>query len=306
MNQQIEPLRVDFYNRDDTDVVVESTFNRGSDIISDATQYTGTVEHMRVDLQNLVLDPNPAYEILILNDEGDKAGNRFPGLPHYVNIFKVPGMINEVKDFDRFIYTTFHKSALPLDLGDIMLGETDEHFVKNITQDIYDECYATGLFKVYFNVALKAMFPEFTTTREFLYRGKTYFEMDTTPGKFRQRRDTLPSLLKATEIRVMSSLPTTKYKVYSQAQNQIVDEGILSTLSINEQVTNIINKTNTVYIPNVYRYFSFNVAAPINSFSIQVKIYYLDGTSRVLTMPPGGYFSITLRFSPKSDGVIEK
>lgn len=293
---------IDFYNNTDTDVLASSDYQSVTPIVEDASEYYGVVEYARVDMANMVLDPAPLYEILILNDEGGKIGNTTPAMPNFVNIFRFPGALSDVFQMQEWFYDVFHKKALPHSLGDINMT-TDGYFQRKVTQQEYDESYVSGLFKVYFNTPLKELLPQFITTEVFYHEGKAYWGFNSSSTNNQnelQRKDTLPQLLKAVSIRIYSTLPTTPYEVQNQAVNTLMKENILTTIALNPQTTDILNKTLKSYEPPVFRYFTMTSNSPISSYSVWLKIYYSTGQSVMHTLKPGEYYNLQLCWIPRN------
>lgn len=306
MSLNIERLNVDFYNDRDVDVLAATTFNSPTPLLYNASQYTATVEFSSIDLSNLVIDATPDYEFMILNDEGDKVVNRFPDLPHYINYFKFEGQLKDVMELDQWFYNIFHKKALPLSLGTLAL-ESNGFFRRIVSQAEYDESFGNGLFKVYVNKNLRRLLPELVSELDTeMMNGKTWWALQDAVGDRKQSKDTLAQLLKATSIRFYSSLPTNDYLVYNQALGVIIPETILSTVAINNQTTDILNKSSLRYQPNVYRHFSLVNSEPIQSFRIWAKIYYANGSSLMHTLQPGDYMNLQIAFHPKPQQLTEE
>ena len=299
----IERLNVDYYNSTGSDQIASTTYLSSEPIVEVASDYEAIVEFASIDISNLVLDMAPDYAFLILNDEGDKPGNRFPGYPQYANVVKYSGMLRDVDDLDVWFYDVLNKKPLPASLGQLNVT-SDGYFRRQVSQQEYTDYFATGVFKVYVNTSLKLLMPELISPGETMWHeGKEWFMLSSGVGDTTQKLDTLHRLLKATSIRLFSTLPTRHYQVQNQGTGQIIKENILTTIAINDQTTNILNKSSKRYEPNVYRRISLVNEEPIRNFSISVIVYYANGNSMLHTLRPGDYMNLQLAFIPKSSSI---
>ena len=297
----IERLNVDFYNSTGRDLVASTTYNTSEPIVERASDYEAIVEFASIDISNLVLDMAPDYAFLILNDEGDKVGNRFPGYPNYANVVNYSGQLRDVDDLDVWFYDVLNKKPFPASLGTLSVT-SDGYFRRQLGTPDYDDYFATGVFKVYVNTTLKQLIPELISAGETMWHeGKEWFMLSSGVGDTTQKLDTLHRLLKATSIRLFSTLPTRHYQVQNQSTGEIIKEHILTTIAINDQTTNILNKSSKRYEPNVYRRISLVNDEQIRNFSISVYVYYANGNSMLHTLRPGDYMNLQLAFIPKGN-----
>lgn len=298
-DRKIERLVADLYNDGNMDMLASTTFNVPDPILDRCDAYEAIVEFSSIDLTNLVLDVDPDYSILILNDEGGKAGNRFPLLPDYVNEFKFQGPLNEVHDLSDWFYEIMHKKTLPESLGNLTITP-DGYFRRTVTQAEYDDSFGNGLFKIYVNDGLRRVLPELIQSSDTMSRaGKIYWHLDSSVQDTTQKTDTLAQLLKADSIRFYSTMPTNPYWVQSKAMGQLVRENILTTMAINNETTNILHKTSKRYEPNVYRRFSMVNSQELRDFRVWALIHYTHGRTVMHTLAPGDYMHVALTFMPR-------
>lgn len=90
---------------------------------------------------------------------------------------------------------------------------------------------------------------------------------------------------------------TTPHQIFSKDLGSIVERSILSSILINAETTNIVTKTNIIYLPNINRDVTFDDNRPIRDFTISCFVVYADGTRTLLTLAPRDYFGLTLAFA---------
>ena len=293
---QIQRILVDYYNNTPGTVLAESQYNSSEPIVEVANAHTIVVESAEVNLSNMVLDPKPDYEIIIdcFLKNGIPAGMVY-GFNHY----RFDGPLTTVSELMNWIYNILLKKALPYSLGVIGIN-ADELFERRVTAEQYAESYESGNFKVYFNQGLRDIFPQFVTGESIQSQGKLWytFRSDPTVSAEVQTRRTVSRLMKAVSIRFYSTLPTTQFKVHSVNVNEIIRENILTTIVLNSETYDVVNKHNMIYVPSQFRHITLQNGAPVTNFSISVKIYYKTGGYMMHTLAPGDYFNLNLAFIP--------
>lgn len=297
MNQsyEIKRVTVDMYNPGDQDMLAEATYNALIPVVDNAQEYTAIVEYATVDLSSMVLNPNPGFTVLIFNN--DKSG-RFPNLPELNNFFTLDTPIREVEEVIMWLYNIMHKKALPYDLGNFEVDD-EGYFTFRLPDPI---AYTSGDIEVYFNSRLKEIFPEFLTDEVVYSNGNAYWKLRAIgvidPAQ-KQKKYTLSRLMTAASIRFYTDMQSTPHMVHNPALNTITQEKIFTTIALNNETFDVLNKYNMVYSPTQYRHVTMTNDQPIQNFKLWIKIYYKGGYYQFHTMKPGDYSVINVAFHPR-------
>ena len=295
MNKDIQRLIVDFYNNTPTDVIAQMQYNTSEPIVDVANAYTLVIESAEINLGNMPLDLEPNFTILIMCNLKD--AETPAGMIYGPNYYTFPGVLRTVQELMDWFYGIFHKEALPYNLGSLGI-DSDGYFTRMITQAVYDASYSVDQFEVYFNTALWNLLPEFSLAQPIEAQDQLFYRFQPFVGTTKQEQHTLSRLLKARSIRFSSTLPTPKYRVNSTELSTIVKAPILTSIAINSESYDVLNKHNMVYIPNVFRHITLQNSSPIETFTLWVMIYYAGGKQVMHSLKPGDYFNLHLAFIP--------
>lgn len=288
---------VDFYNSTDQDILAESTYESTTEIIPSAQDYFVTVESGTVDLSSMVLNPDPNFKILIFNN--DKTG-KYPNLPEINNFFSFNEHVRNVEDVLLWLSNITHEKALPADLGHFDV-DSEGYFTFSPSGD---SAISSGDIVVFFNTRLKEILPQFLDNTNITVNGDLYylFNMDGASGTtVKQSRYTLSRLMTATLVRFYTDLPITPHLVFGSVLGTATRENILTTITLNNETFDVLNKYNAVYTPQNFHLVTMTNGQPIEKFRVWIKIYYKGGRYVFHTLKPGDYLLINVAFLPRGE-----
>lgn len=295
-DHQIKRFVANFKNTTSQDTLAEAVQKHSVPFLEDATKYKAIVESCTLDLSGMVLNSNPDFKILIMNN--DKTG-KYPGLPLPDNIFTLNTEIREVEEVLSWLYYVFHKTALPDDLGHFDLTE-DGLFTFTLKDD---SPYRSGDIAVYFNDNLYNILSEFCDDGTARINGIQWYKLDdqqTTTAKT-QRRYTLSRLLSAVSIYFFTDLPVTPTLITNTELGTATPERIIASLTLNRETFDIVNKYSMVYSPTQFKPVTMSTPTSVQDFKVWIKIHYKNDRYIFHVMKPGDYSILNIAFTPREE-----
>ena len=295
MNDNIR-LLVDRTNKSDQDVMAELVVDNSIPILEEMSNYELIVEKLEVPTNKLPLNifETPLQMVLFVDKDPKPAL-----LQKYSNVFDLPNKLyinpDEIIEEINWI---INKHTYDYPLGNFQYDEDKKKFkfvVKN-------ENNSTNIW-ILFDSRLKNMLDHFSYDSFFLSLNNVQFHKFNQPSVLNtevfQKYDTRSRFYQFKSVRVLSTLPTTKFRVYNQNLNSMVATNILTEIIIDSSNYNE-NQDNVIYIPNAFKNNSLTGTGPIQNFDISFLIHYSNGKDYMLTVSPSSYISICLNFVLKN------
>lgn len=299
MSYQIRRNRVPCYNNTPQLMVAERQFNVRWPILDSPSDYTAVIESASIDLAQAVLDPSPAYEIMIFCElkEPDPVPE---GLVYGPNYFKFQGPLRTVNQFMKWLQDTLIKVPQPYNLGLFQLDPQD-FFTYDIQPTDYANAFTSGNFRVYFNSQLAPIMDGFVNLQgePLAAGGQLFYLMTTQSGHSTSTIDTLFRLNKIESFLFMTTLPITGTEVLDLELNDAREMKILGTVEMNSLTYNLRTKTDWKYSPDVLRHYTMNQTDTIQGYSIRVLIQYNNGAFMAHYLNPGERFIANIAFYPR-------
>ena len=310
--EKIHRVTVDHLNTTNGTELAEFRYqNKFKNIIDQPATYNVYPDTSQIDLYNMPLDLHPLYQIcLFVNDK--TLVNDATGLKYGPNFFAMADTeyspMQTIFDFvDWLFYVTAKQTATPIINFDLDL---ETHiFNYTITPDEYKTYFTLNgkdlALQMYFNIDFQKIFPNFLNLKEpttLANSSELWFPFNlsvapTTTTTVSEKSSTISNILKAKRLEFESTMGTTPHQIFSKDLGSIIERSILSSILINAETTNIVTKTNIIYLPNINRDVTFDDNRPIRDFTISCYVVYADGTRTLLTLAPRDYFGLTLAFA---------
>lgn len=298
MSSEIHRKRIPLYN--DTPRLIECVRNYTTRIpaLENPSDYTVVVESAVVDLSQAPIDPAPQYEVMIFCDIKDP--DPIPaGLVFGPNYFKLPGPLDTIEQFLKWLQDTLLKAPQPYNLGLFELNG-DDFFRYSLTPTDYTNAFESGKFQVYFNSNLVPIMEGFVDSKNPIEAGgQLFYPLTPHSGTTTALIDTMYRLNKIQSIIFETTLPVTPTEFLDLELREAIPMRILGTVEVNSFTYNVRTKADWVYSPNVLRHYTMNQPQTIYDFTINVLLQYQNGLLKRHLLKPGERFIANIAFFPR-------
>lgn len=300
MSFEIKRHCVTQFNASSMDILAERNYGVGDIALDNPSDYTAVVESATIDLGMAILDPTPAYEIMIFCElkEGTPTPPP-PGLVYGPNYFKFPGQLTSVKQFVHWLQDVLIKNPQPVNLGLFELNNED-FFSYGLPQAEYDAYFGSGNFIVYFNRQLKPILDGHVSEGNPIEAaGQLFYPLIPHIGGFTSSVDTMFRLNKIQSFLIKTTLPVTKTGVLDAELNAVTHHSILSTIEMNTMQYNLRTKADWKYIPSVYRHTTMNQPDMVQQYDLYIEILYNNSKRLRLLLAPDEKMVVNVAFYPR-------
>lgn len=290
------------YNSTDNSFPLRFNVTANTEIISNTEEYTVCIRSLEIPINSAKMPINISNNDFVVGIFNEYKPEDFiiPGLPFGWSTFTIPGTIMSVQDFLRDLNQIVFKKAMPKYLGEFILDE------ENHISYVYNEESASdhNMIKIYFGSRLQRLLPFNYSSIDTMSGMKRFLAVTNytnTPNtkitSIKADKYTFPLFYNLKSIRVYTTLPITRHKIYSMGEGSLKESDLLASVAYNSMQMH--ENSNLLYLPSTFVYSSMGNLSQLRQFDVTFSYFYGDGSEIAIQLEPFDYASISISFEKK-------